>query len=407
MLLDIFVLIISIASWILSYIAYLYYKEQMGLPEIWYHQLVLLFGIGILNSIIIYYVKNKNIDLILFAIKVILFFFICFPVGKFILIGAIMITGIIVEAVFHFKLKTNILLLAFVVLMAYYVSRNKHFVWNFYTTPSDWAHLYIFSVYCIFIFCTFSMIKLFYLRATAYLDEIKRQNIMILVLEETNKNYQEVAIHSSEKSKTEERKRIARDLHDIIGFSMTTIKIMVEVAITMLPKKYQELHQLFQELKTQTSTGFDEMIHVVRSMYRMPQQHKSGMAAIQNLVNSFMSATKTKVRLEFSNMPNSCGDDLDHIIYHIIQEGIINSFRHGRADYIRISFWKDHESIKINIFDNGSGPTIKNSLNQGIGLDGIKDRVIGVGGSFNSCNVIGGYEVIAILPWNEGADDEY
>lgn len=404
--LKIFALIISLVSWILSYVIYQYYKMLLNLPDEWYFHLTILFGIGILNSIILFFVKKNSYSLVVFSFKALLFLLICFPLGNFILIQTILITGIIIEAVFYFRFKINLFLTNLMILLAFLISNNQHLIWNVYTTRIEWINLLIFIIYSFFINILFSLIKFYNIKIIEKDEDVKRLNLMISILEKTNIKYQEDAIYSGEKSKTEERKRIARDIHDIIGYSMTNIKMMVEAAITMVPKKLKELKQLLQDIKIQTNEGFDEIICTVRSMYRMPPNKKTGIPAIQSLIRSFVQAAKVKVKTEFSNMPNSCGEELDQIIYHIVQEGIINSFRHGGADKIRISFWKESDSIKIYIWDNGKGSTKNNLMNQGIGLEGIKDRIVAIGGTFNSCNVINGYEVNAVLPYKGDDSDE-
>jgi signal transduction histidine kinase len=401
MLFKTYAVTISIVSWLLSFAAYQYFKVEMNLPVQWFSHLIILFVIGFINSAALYLIKKKNLTLLLFIVKVMLLAFICYPLGNFTFIKAILITGIIAESVFYFEFWTNLCLSSMILSFILFISRKRILVWDVYTVPSEWIFLFIFLLYSVFIYIAFNMIKLYHLKKNECKKEIKRQDLMISVLEETNKRYLENAIYSGEKSKVEERKRIARDLHDIIGYSMTNIKMMVEAAITMAPKRNKNLLNLLQDIKVQTNEGFDEIINTVRSMYRAPQNKRTGLASIQSLVSSFINATKINVRVEFANMPNSCGESLDYIIYHIVQEGIINSFKHGMADDIRIYFWKDPGYIKIYIWDNGKSSESKENDNSdhGIGIEGIRDRIIDIGGTFHACNVTNGYEIKAMLPF--------
>ena len=133
-------------------------------------------------------------------------------------------------------------------------------------------------------------------------------------------------------------------------------------------------------------------------MRAIESKRATGISAIQKLVNTFENATGVKVQVEFSNMPWSTGIETDYILYHMVQEGMTNALRHGKATLIRILFWKEDSGIRISIQDNGEGST---EIKKGIGLIGMSERIEQRGGILNAYNIDGGFELSAWVPWNQ------
>ena len=83
----------------------------------------------------------------------------------------------------------------------------------------------------------------------------------------------------------------------------------------------------------------------------------------------------------------------------MIQEGLLNAFTHGEADYIRIHFWKNDHQIQVSLFDNGKG---SQDITKGIGLRGMEERINRLGGTLTLRNDPMGFEIIACIPESNG-----
>jgi len=99
--------------------------------------------------------------------------------------------------------------------------------------------------------------------------------------------------------------------------------------------------------------------------------------------------------VEYANLPFSCGVEVDDFIYHFIQEGLTNSFRHGRATNIEVLLWKDEEKITVTLRDNGRGCE---SIKEGIGILGMRERLGKFGGTLEFRNPAHGFEMCAEIP---------
>ena len=67
---------------------------------------------------------------------------------------------------------------------------------------------------------------------------------------------------------------------------------------------------------------------------------------------AFQEATHVEVRLDSSNSRSSYGKSVDHCVYRLVQEGMTNSFRHGKATYIQIYLFENRGTLHITISDD-------------------------------------------------------
>lgn len=104
-------------------------------------------------------------------------------------------------------------------------------------------------------------------------------------------------------------------------------------------------------------------------------------------------------------MPSELPAEVEKLLYRLIQEGLTNAFRHGKASEVHISFWYDRGNLTIRIRDNGRGETLEaneegtlSSERPGIGLAGLREQVEQRGGRFQAGAVMGGFLLEATLP---------
>ena len=113
------------------------------------------------------------------------------------------------------------------------------------------------------------------------------------------------------------------------------------------------------------------------------------------MVRLFERATRVTVRVEFGNTPNSCGEEVDSAFYHFVQEGLTNSFRHGDASHVDVIFWRDNDTVMVTLRDNGRGAV---SVNEGIGIRGMRERFGKLGGTIEAGSFPGGFRLVAEVP---------
>ena len=214
-------------------------------------------------------------------------------------------------------------------------------------------------------------------------------------LTDANRDFQKFAIDVEEVSRTDERKRITRDLHDITGYTLTGVAMMIEHIQDLLSvKRYEELNSLLDNAKQQTRQGHEEIRQSLKKLRAM-DDFKDFYAGIQQIISNFGSATGVIVDVDFTNMTLTVGKFGQMVIYRFIQEGLTNAFRHGKANKVSIMFFQEQNNLVISLEDNGKGA---DTIKEGIGLQGMYERIAKLKGSISYSSTTLGFTLRARIP---------
>jgi signal transduction histidine kinase len=155
--------------------------------------------------------------------------------------------------------------------------------------------------------------------------------------------------------------------------------------------------ELLKKARDLANSALQDIRNALSSLRNLDNPKSTGVREISELTKTFANATGVEIKMEYGNMPWTFGSDVDHAIYHCIQEGMVNSFYHGKATKIDIRFWISNAEIHIYIRDNGTGAK---DVSEGIGIKGMKERVALLGGriSYYSND---GFEVRLAIPVGE------
>ena len=180
-------------------------------------------------------------------------------------------------------------------------------------------------------------------------------------------NLQLVATQSllAQTSEQQERLRISRDLHDILGHQLTALSLQLEVLS----------HQAPDTLKTnvnQSKTLAKDLLESIRAVVRA-QRGKVGLDLRPPL--QAMMHRLPGIELNYAEMIPLTSHELTQALLLVIQEGISNAIRHGNANQLTLSMTNAASQMKIMLTDNGAGLTQGQISPQGIGLKGMKERL--------------------------------
>ncbi|OHD71086.1 MAG: hypothetical protein A2177_00300 [Spirochaetes bacterium RBG_13_68_11] len=199
-----------------------------------------------------------------------------------------------------------------------------------------------------------------------------------LQLAQTNMELQEHAVLSEQRAASSERRRLAREVHDVLAYTLTSLIMMMEAAIDLAGQQEGPLRQHLELIRDQTKEGVLEVRRTLQAIRRVELTPETGLKAIFRLVQSFDKATHLRIRLHLGDAPMSFGAEKDRIAYRAVQEGISNALRHGRATEIGIHIALQGAGVAIAIVDNGTGFDV---LSEGFGLMGIRERIAQIGGT--------------------------
>jgi len=167
----------------------------------------------------------------------------------------------------------------------------------------------------------------------------------------------------------EERYRMARELHDTIGHTFTSIILGMETLKSHVHSNEGEAK--LQGMLKLARTGLDDIRRQVHQMDPIEEALPLDRSLIQ-IMDEFK--TNTGIRVVFRTMgePYPVMKQAKLTLYRCLQEALTNASRHGQASMIQVLLQYDHAQVMLQVQDNGKGD---DNLQYGFGLTGMKERL--------------------------------
>lgn len=172
-----------------------------------------------------------------------------------------------------------------------------------------------------------------------------------------------------------ERQRLASDLHDSVGATLSAARLQFD-HINKNKDKLGTLDELFEK----TGSLLDDAYNEVRSMAHLKNSGviaKNGLLpAVEKLAKNASGTNKLKVEVQDFGLEDRLENSLEITIFRIIQELITNVIKHANASEATISITQHKDSLSIIVEDNGRGfDAQKFQQKEGMGLSGIERRI--------------------------------
>ena len=200
----------------------------------------------------------------------------------------------------------------------------------------------------------------------------------------------------------QERRRIARELHDCTGQTVAVLKMNLD-RLAQLGKLSPEQTVLVSESVALVET-MSKQLRTISYLLHPPLLDEIGLvSALRGLVEGFSqrSGVETSLRIgeNFSRLPS----EVEISIYRIVQECLTNIHRHSGSPTARIRVEQLATEIEIEVQDNGKGMSEKSADGSGVGLLGMRERAKQLGGTLEIESKGKGTTVVARLPFSNGA----
>ena len=192
----------------------------------------------------------------------------------------------------------------------------------------------------------------------------------------------------------EERRRVARELHDEIGQTLTGVVLQLE---TLEPRAPEELQAELRSLEASVRAGIEELRELVRRL--RPEALDFGLrSALVSLGSDLAehSGLRVSPRLD-GDLPTLSSED-ELVVYRVAQESLVNIVRHARATRAEMSLQKENGAVVLRVRDDGRGIDAL-GMRSGNGVRGMRERALLVGGDLRVNHVLPhGTEVQLRLP---------
>ena len=191
-------------------------------------------------------------------------------------------------------------------------------------------------------------------------------------LSEANRHLSEYADRVRELTITQERNRMAREIHDGLGHYLTTINMQIKAASAIISKDKEKANNLLNNAQNLTSLALVDVRNSVFALRQDPDELSSLIERIDEMAKAASSATRT-IKLEVIGISRPLSPQLDLTLFRAAQETINNANKHSKSSSVLVKIdFSDPEFVLLESTDDGIGT---DELNQGFGLIGIQERV--------------------------------
>lgn len=192
-----------------------------------------------------------------------------------------------------------------------------------------------------------------------------------------------------------ERNRIARDVHDTLGHTMTLLITLMKVSSITIENDLDMTRVNIQEALDIARDGLNELRRSISGL--APQKLDKGnvIAALEDLIKAF-KYSGLEIHFSVEGEGDYCDSEISEIIFRVCQEAITNAIRHGKAKNATIVVRFNDSGIKLFIVDDGVGCK---EIKAGFGLSSMAERLKRLGGEIEyGSDGENGFSVFASIP---------
>jgi PAS domain S-box-containing protein len=181
-------------------------------------------------------------------------------------------------------------------------------------------------------------------------------------------------------SQEEERRRVARELHDDFNQRLAILSIDLE-RLTNEVSTSAKLSRQFDSLKAQTQEIAIDIHRLAYKLHPSKLDHLGLPAALRGLCNEISESKKIKVQFQQTGSVSTPPQEITLCLFRIAQEGLRNCVKHSGADSVRVVLAKTRNTIRLSVSDNGCGFDTRSGLmEKGLGFISMKERLHLLGG---------------------------
>ncbi|MEU2266032.1 histidine kinase [Streptomyces olindensis] len=224
-------------------------------------------------------------------------------------------------------------------------------------------------------------------------------------------NRRALAREAEERAASEERLRIARELHDVVGHHISLINVQSAAALRRLHKDpgigARNAEEALGAIKEASREALRELRVTLGVLRQVDEAAPTAPAAGLDRLDELVTAARLAgldVRVQCSGEQGQLPAEVDLAAYRVVQESLTNVTRHAHATAVTVRTDRGPRHITVEITDNGQGPAAAAGGGApGSGISGMRERARALGGELTAgLGPDGGFTVRARIPYTNG-----
>lgn len=244
-----------------------------------------------------------------------------------------------------------------------------------------------------------------YFALTQAETERRKSQALFVELESAHQQLQETLERVEELAISEERNRIAREMHDTLGHRLTVAAVQLEGAGRLIFQDPHKAQQMITTVRKQVGEALSELRQTVATLRTPLEADLSLPAALKRLASGFEEATGLTIQLSIPESFPELPPAQRLALFRVAQESLTNVQRHAQANQVWLKLSFEKCCVKLCIADDGIGIG-SDAVNGGFGLPSMHERAILLGGELSmSAQPEGGTMIEISLPLPAEAED--
>lgn len=207
----------------------------------------------------------------------------------------------------------------------------------------------------------------------------------------------------AERRGAQERMRIARDLHDVVAHTLTTINVQAATAAELLDRDPQHARAALETIEDASRDAIGELRAILGILReddgQPPLAPAPGVDTVPELIEKTREAGQDVLLEVTGERPERLPETVSLAAFRIVQESMTNARRHAAGATVRVSLAFEPDRLAL-VVENGVGvPGNGNSSTGGVGVAGMTERASAVGGTLHARPLPRGFRVDAELPY--------
>lgn len=200
---------------------------------------------------------------------------------------------------------------------------------------------------------------------------------------EANKKLRKYALTNEKLAQTQERNRLARELHDTLAHTLSSVSVQLEATKALFDRKPKDAKKILDQTLKNTKKGLTETRRTLVDLRSSELESYGLTKAIRNLGTSASERGGFKIGFHLDESTDMLSEEIGHCLYRTVQETLENTIRHANAKNVSIDLLSNEAKIRLQINDDGKGFNIKETKKEHLGIRGMQERVEMLGGTFN------------------------
>jgi len=222
--------------------------------------------------------------------------------------------------------------------------------------------------------------------AAAIGDSVRSRRAVLAAAEERARRAEHSREEEAQRRVTEERLRIARELHDVVAHHIAVINVQAGVAGHLAETQPAEARAALAHVRRSSQLVLDELATIL-GLLRTTEEPAStapapGLAQVDDLIDSMRHAGM-HVTSRVSGMPRDLPTGTDLAAYRIVQESLTNAGKHGTGR-VELSIQYLPDVVRIDVTNPMRSNGVPSSSSEGHGIIGMRERVLAAGGQLES-----------------------